>query len=136
VKTLTLFNAYVKARDKEDALRAWISFSPRVSDQRRHRRAIERRERQRSLFAAAIRERLTPPAPVRRRITRVSIGNVYAFIDRNDEGNGGGYQITPSSRRRLIQVCNDHMQGDSLNESNGGNAWWDILVYMRKEAQP
>jgi hypothetical protein len=59
----------------------------------------------------------------RRRVTRVSIGNTYAFFDRT----GDGYRITPASRARLERVCRQHMNGDG---------WRFSVQVFTREVQP
>jgi hypothetical protein len=63
----------------------------------------------------------------RRRVTRVSIGNTYAFFDRNDDSNGDGYRITPASFNRLMAACERHMTGDGWR--------FGVQVFTR-EVQP
>lgn len=56
---------------------------------------------------------------MRRRVTRISVGNTYAFFDRNGDVNGDGYRVTPASRRRLTRVCDKHMRSDGWMNTYG-----------------
>jgi hypothetical protein len=123
MNTLTLFRAYVKARNIN---RAFAGKCIESKYQARHLRLW----RQIDALEARIYARLTPPAlRCRRRVFRVSIGNSYAFFDRDGEDTGDGYRMTSASRRRVLRTCEEHMHGDGWMNAYG------VMVFTR-EVQP
>lgn len=127
MNTLTLFDAYAKAcalLHETSVHVAANGYGLPAAEIRAALMSGRRLERQVAAFAAAIRARLTPPAPPRKRVKIVAIGIGMTAIQRTHDGAvTRWHSLTPASRARLLRACNAHMRTLSADHVTGGSMW-------------